>query len=495
MITRVRKLSDSIPAGLIAAGLLTVLALARFNQSLWSDEASSLWFSRQPIGALLTSLCDPHPPGYYLLLKFWALFGSGEAWLRLPSLLAALGALAITYRIARTHSNAIGAGLATLLLALQPLHSWYASEVRMYAPVECAGLLAVWLGWRAIDRDVKIGSWLAYALAAALSIWFDYTAVLPLALLQLIWIARGCPQWRRWIGLHVVMAALVGGWWLTGSQVSSLGRSYQPVFIAIQATRLGFDLTPITAASLLQWAALGAIGSSLLIAWYAQRHTLLNSKAWQLIGVGVWVGVLAFSAIPAAFTLKRLVVVGVPYVVLGAAAIIARWPRKVQLASVALSAIAALSALLTFQREPWRAFVYDLATRDQAARDQTATIWVDELSAPVFDYYWSQFAPDDAGRWAPLITRAGAALPSVAPAPAGSLSIVTEENVYRRLITLLPDDFWAEYQPIADQRTGSLVAYQFTRRLQPDRMARPPARSPADEWGRLLPSPLDTCTR
>jgi hypothetical protein len=286
------------------------------------------------------------------------------------------------------------------------------------------------------------------------------------------------------------MAVLLGSWWLTGGQLSSPVHSYQPIFIAIQAARLGLDLTPAAAASLLQWAALGAIGGSLLIAWYAQRHTLLNSKAWQLIGVGIWAGLLAFSAAPAVFTLKRLLVVGVPYVVLGAAVIVARWPRKFQLTSVVLSVVAALIALLTFQREPWRAFVHDLATQDQAA-----TIWVDELSVPVFDYYWSQFAPDDTRRWAPLINRAWPTFPAVTPPPAGSLSIVTEETPYRRLIALLPDEFWAEYQLMADQRSSSLVAYQFTRRLQPIDSPPRPDRVPADEWGLLLPSPLDTCTR
>lgn len=481
----------AVPRSLVFAGLiLTVLALARFNQSLWSDEASSLWFSRQPIGALFTSVCDPHPPGYYLLLKLWTLAGDSEAWLRLPSLLAALATLAMVYQIAHERSGATGALLAAWLLALQPLHTWYASEVRMYALVECAGLLAVWLGWRALNRDAKIWSWRAYALVAGLSIWLDYTALLPLALLQLIWIARGCPKWRRWISLHIIMAAPLGIWWLTGNPLSSLGRSYQPVFIAVQAAKLGLDLTPAVAASLLQWAATGAIGGGLLIAWSVKRHASLKSKAWPLIGVGLWAGLLAFSAVPTAFTVKRLLVVGVPYVVLGAAVIIARWPGYLRWASVGLSAIAAWSALLTFQREPWRDFV-----RDQAARDRSAAIWVDELSAPVFDYYWSQFARDNTARWAPLISRDWPALPALTPAPGETVLIVTEETAYRRLIALLPDDFWAEYEPIADQRSSSLVAYQFARRAQPDRTARPPARSPADEWGLLLPSPLETCTR
>lgn len=73
---------------------------------------------------------------------------------------------------------------------------------------------------------------------------------------------------------------------------------------------------------------------------------------------------------------------------------------------------------------------------------------------------------------------------------------MTEETEYRRLIALLPIEFWAEYQLTGDQRESNLVVYQFQRRARPDPAALSP-REPSltDEWGLLLLSPLDTCVR
>ena len=131
-----------------------LLALPRLGQSLWSDEATSVWLARLPLSTLVTALCDPHPPGYYLALKLWLLGGEAEAWLRLPSLLAAALAVVFTYGLGRDMGGRRCAWIAAALLALHPLHIWYAGEVRMYAGVTALGVLMVWLGWRLLERGM-----------------------------------------------------------------------------------------------------------------------------------------------------------------------------------------------------------------------------------------------------------------------------------------------------------------------------------------------------
>ena len=133
----------ALAVGIFSLFIVSVRALVRFKQSLWLDEASSVWIAHLPVETLLKSLCDPHLPGYFLLLKTWLAAGETEAWLRLPSLLASLLAIALTYRIGVERCGRTCAGLAAILLALQPLQSWYASEVRMYALVQTLGLMAV----------------------------------------------------------------------------------------------------------------------------------------------------------------------------------------------------------------------------------------------------------------------------------------------------------------------------------------------------------------
>jgi mannosyltransferase len=70
---------------IIAAILAALVSLAiGLNQSVWFDEAYSIFLAKQPVAELirLTSI-DGHPPLYYLLLKGWAaMFGFGELALR-----------------------------------------------------------------------------------------------------------------------------------------------------------------------------------------------------------------------------------------------------------------------------------------------------------------------------------------------------------------------------------------------------------------------------
>ncbi len=485
------RLRDRFPIGLLISLALTlVLTLPRFNQSLWADEASSVWFSRQPITVLLTTLCDPHPPGYYLLLKFWTLFGASEAWLRVPSLLAGLGTIVVAYRMIRPRHSASTAALIAGMLALQPLHSWYASEVRMYALVEFAGLLVVLLGWKLIERGGSVGRWVAYAAVVELALWLDYTAVPLIALVQLMWIAHDCPYRKQWIVFHMIAALPILGWWLTSNQLASLGHSYQPVFVAVQAAKLGIDLAPNTAATLIQITALIVIAGSMMMALIARRRAQMMIRVIRLGAMVAWIGLLVFSILPVALTLKRLIVVGLPYVAIAGAGSIEHWPKPGKLAGVTLSLVAAALALITLQREPWRPFVQDITLNREPL-----VVWVDELSVPVFDYYWQQFDVNSNTRWTPLIGRALPMLPDLIPAPTNRLFIVTEETEYRHLIALLPIEFWRTYAPLGEQRSGHLVVYQYQRRLQPDSSALPPVtHTPHDDWGLLLPSPLDTCT-
>jgi len=234
---RAETASAAAPRLLLLAGLWVLwwLALARFGQSLWLDEASSVWFARFPLPTLLTTLCDPHPPGYYLLLKGWIrLFGSEkEFWLRFPSLLAAVLSVVVAYGLGVRAWGKRGGWLAAMLLALQPMQAWYASEARMYALTQLLGLLTVWLGMalllslgRRQSAEKHVGGdvppsrlsptsdpqssnprhprfllFTFYWLVATVALWVDFSAFLAFAVLQLIWLAQGRPDARRWLAI------------------------------------------------------------------------------------------------------------------------------------------------------------------------------------------------------------------------------------------------------------------------------------------------------
>ena len=113
------------------------------SESFWVDELYSVYDARfvslSPIG-IIQRFFDIRPV-YYIILRFWMLFGEGEAWLRIPSVLFGVGGVFLTYRLGRRIAGE-GVGLtAALLLTLSPLWIHFAQMVRMYAAGAFFGVL------------------------------------------------------------------------------------------------------------------------------------------------------------------------------------------------------------------------------------------------------------------------------------------------------------------------------------------------------------------
>lgn len=483
--------------------LAAFLPLSLLTQSLWLDEASSVWFAHLPLGDLLFHLCDPHPPGYYLLLKGWLALGEAEPWLRLPSLLASVFAVALTARAGRQILGLRAGAAAALLLATFPLQSWYASEVRMYALAQALGVALLLPAWRLMSPPSKDGPgaegaerWAlaGFWLIAGVALVVDVSAVLPYAALQLWWLARGRPHAARWLGLQAAVIIPIAIWWLTQGVG---GDTYHAIFVAVQARRLGVVLDPAAAGQLLR-ALTAAVGlAALALTWRfgAGSSRLRQWVARPAVTYGLltaWLLLLAFSAIPRLFTVKRLLVVILPYLALVLAHRLTILRPRLAWGTAALGLAATLWMLVTFQREPWREVVAAL-TRTSAARPAVA--WVDELAVPVFDYYARRTPAEPGGfTWAPLLDADLPALPRVKPPPGGDLWLVLAESPYRDLHALLPAEFHRHYRLAADQHDPGIGLYHYQRRIEP--LATPPELpppSPEALWGLQLPSPLATC--
>lgn len=506
--------------------LVTIgLALPLFSRSLWRDEASSVWFARLPLETLWRSLCDPHPAGYYLLLKSWLGGGESEFWLRLPSLWAACLAVALTCRLGRELCGGCCAWLAALLLACHPLQVWYAAEVRMYLPVQTAGLLLAWLGWRLIRPGRPAGfslpAVLAYGLVGLAGLGLDYVMLLPAGLLQLLWLASGRPYPRRWLGLQLTVLLAAMWLWLNPSQRQALAQGYQPVFMAVLAARLGFDLTPAGAGWLLVVSGAVLALAALLLAWSwpGWLRRWLNSTPAGWLPVAAWVALLLLAALPRGYTVKRLLVVLLPYLALWVAYSLIRLGRTfpevigyrpgllkntapgqvrtsgqvILFGSLAVSLSLAISLLLLpgHSREPWRAVVADLTHK--AASTPGAVIWVDDLGVPAFDYYLRAEPPAGGSlAWTPLTGRRLPQLPALEPEPGQPLWLVTLDSIYRPLEGMLPPEFRRHYQLLEARRQAGISLYHYRRLAGPSAGPVAPV-APAPPTGWQLPSPLDTC--
>lgn len=138
---------DRLPA-IVAAATAALLGLGLFglgDQGLWLDEEMSLNIAtagRDQMALWFTSHPEQHP-FYYLLLRGWtSLFGTSETALRSLSLLFAVTAVPLLFRLGRDLLGRREGAAAAVLLALSPFWLFYAQEGRMYTLLVTLGILA-----------------------------------------------------------------------------------------------------------------------------------------------------------------------------------------------------------------------------------------------------------------------------------------------------------------------------------------------------------------
>ncbi len=123
---------------LLGAIMLVGVALRWFQigaHDLWFDEAASVFFADRPH---LVASVDFHPPLYYDMLKLWSsLFGRDEAALRSLSAVGSVLTIPIVWMLGtRIGGRCLGL-LSAALIAMAPMHIWYAQETRSYAWLSC----------------------------------------------------------------------------------------------------------------------------------------------------------------------------------------------------------------------------------------------------------------------------------------------------------------------------------------------------------------------
>ena len=161
------------------------LRLLRLSwQPLWWDEGYSVYFATEPLATMLSLTArDIHPPLYYALLYVWfGIFGTSSPEVaRLLSVLIGIATLPVMTWASLTlwpRQRAV-ALLATLLLAVSPIHIYYSQEVRMYGLALLLTLLASTLLWRMqlrLERgESPLPMFIGYVLAASLALLTLYT--------------------------------------------------------------------------------------------------------------------------------------------------------------------------------------------------------------------------------------------------------------------------------------------------------------------------------
>ena len=173
------RLVPAVPAlAALAAGLWGLT-----GPSFWRDEAVTAEVSRRSLGQILRLLpeVDAVHGLYYLLMHLvTGLLGSGEAALRLPSVLAGAVTAGCTAELGRRYGGARLGLAAGLLTAFSPFLTRYAQDARPYALVTAAAAVSTLLLVSALERGGR-PRWAAYAASVVLLGLFNLFALLLLA--------------------------------------------------------------------------------------------------------------------------------------------------------------------------------------------------------------------------------------------------------------------------------------------------------------------------
>ncbi len=202
--------------GIVLALVLLVALALRIREAagthLWFDELYLVMVARHSwLGVVQLVAHDIHPPLYFLLIKGWiALGGTGEAWLRAPSIAFGLGSLVATFELGRRLRSGRTGLVAAALLALDSAHVRYSQDVESYALMWVLALMVAlsavaWVQERR-GRDALM------LMAAAVIGAYTHYLMLAVFLVTVLWGVAVLHDDRRalvrWLGFAALVLAL-----------------------------------------------------------------------------------------------------------------------------------------------------------------------------------------------------------------------------------------------------------------------------------------------
>jgi len=181
-------------AALLAAFYLATSIYIASHRLFWFDEFFTVRIAQLAswtmIWTALSRAVDSLPPFYYMLVRtFGALFGRGEVVARLPSALAMVAGLLLTFDCARRLTDGLH-GLIALSVLTCSFLPYYGYEARSYAIYFMFAALGFWV-WTKTASNLRAA--LFFGTALFLGVTMHYYAVMCLAPYALWEVLR----WRR----------------------------------------------------------------------------------------------------------------------------------------------------------------------------------------------------------------------------------------------------------------------------------------------------------
>lgn len=201
---------------LLIALILSLASIVFFyridGEGLWLDELTSIRDAEELPGQLMSSLVRPL---YYILLLGWMQFGDSDAWLRSLSVIFAIAAVFLLYRLGHRLLGKAEGLMAATMLTLSPMFINHAQEVRMYALSTCLGVAGTLFLVQALTQENgqapnhgPLAKWCIFRLLAILTVPLNVVLLLPDVLIY-GWRFRqqrsALVRFGKWLGLLILL--------------------------------------------------------------------------------------------------------------------------------------------------------------------------------------------------------------------------------------------------------------------------------------------------
>lgn len=424
-----------LPVTVITALGLTLRLWGINNQSLWSDEISSITRIHTGIGAILAAgyRDEPNPPLYYLLLWGWdTLFGDREIAARMLSALLGAATIPLVYATGVLVAGRRAGAISALLFAGAVIQIEYGQEVRQYALLVFALSIALY-GFalalkeaKALPSRAAAGSFVAgivlatYSHDIAVIFWFAMDLCLLLYLLAST-DDRGRRRpasylfaWGAWNALAVVLCApqLYAIVLLRNADKVAWIPPTSPMLVRETLTGLLFTyLAPNAEVSIagLTFACCGVL-------WAA----VANRPRSRALMLGLALPVVAFSIIAIIgifrpiMLIRTVLFVPVPIYLLVGSALACIETLQLRAVAIAFAFAFEILAMMvhwpSFVKEQWREIVPMVA---RAGKAGDLFVFVSPGTLMPFKYYWPVQFPIERCRF--FADRADAERPSDCP--------------------------------------------------------------------------------
>lgn len=209
-------------AGLIALAGFALRMFRLTYQSIWWDEAHTIYVARQgwlAVWNLPNTVSYNHPPLHYGFMVAWErLAGISELAVRYPSVLFGILLVPLTYAIGRRWFDRATGLAAAGLAAAWPVFITYSQEARVYALLPVLYLAMLYVAHRIVERrqDAPLRLWVLLAVVELTALLAHYFMALAVLVVNVVLLA-GWGRGRRvkvgaWIGSQLAVGLIFGGW-------------------------------------------------------------------------------------------------------------------------------------------------------------------------------------------------------------------------------------------------------------------------------------------